>query len=89
MPKDSGIKFTHADINPVNIMVSASGFPRILALIDWEQAGWYPDYWEYFKMCYTTFSEREWRKVFFPKIIDPWEDETYLMDEYTMTIGAV
>ena len=89
MPKDSVIKFTHADINPVNIMVSASGSPRVLALIDWEQAGWYPDYWEYYKMCYTTFSEDEWRKVFIPKIIDPWEDETYIMDEYTMTIGAI
>ncbi|EXJ77067.1 hypothetical protein A1O3_10225 [Capronia epimyces CBS 606.96] len=38
----TSIKFTHADVHPTNIMVSAAvdlGPPRILALIDWGQAG--------------------------------------------------
>ncbi|EXJ81056.1 hypothetical protein A1O3_07344 [Capronia epimyces CBS 606.96] len=91
MPKDTAIKFTHADVHPTNIIVSTSGFgpARVLALIDWGQSGWYPDYWEYFKICYTTHWEGEWRKTFIPKMIEPQEDEKYLMDEYTATIGAV
>ena len=89
MPKDSIIKFTHADVHPTNVIVSASGQPRVLALIDWGQSGWYPDYWEFFKMCYTTHWEDEWRKIWVPKMIEPQEYEKYLMDEYTTTIGAV
>lgn len=91
MPNDTTIKFTHADVHPKNIMVSPpdSGPLRILALIDWGQSGWYPDYWEYFKMCYTTHWEDEWRKTWIPKIVEPRDDEHYLMAEYTQTIGAV
>jgi len=91
MPKDTTIKFTHADVHPTNIIVSTSAFgpPRVLALIDWGQSGWYPDYWEFFKMCYTTHWEEEWRKTWIPKMIEPQEHEKYLMDEYTATIGAL
>jgi len=73
-------------------MVSAAvnlGPPRILALVDWGQAGWYPDYWEYFKMCYTTDPEGVWRNTYIPKIIEPREYEQYLLAEYTMSIGAI
>jgi thiamine kinase-like enzyme len=90
LPHDSSITFTHADVHPSNIMVSSSrsGPPRVLALIDWGQAGWYPDYWEYCKMCYTTHWEDEWRKIWIPKMITPREDEHYLFAEYTMCIGG-
>lgn len=63
--------------------------PQVLALIDWGQSGWYPDCWEYCKMCYTTDSEDEWRNEWSPKLIEPREEEQYLMAEYSMTIGAV
>jgi aminoglycoside phosphotransferase (APT) family kinase protein len=89
MPKDANIKFTHADLHPTNVMVSASGPPRVLALIDWGQSGWYPDYWEYVKMSYTVWSESEWFKKWVPKILEPRDDENLLIAEYTMTIGAV
>jgi hypothetical protein len=45
LPRSNNSVFTHGDIAPRNIMVDKSG--RILALLDWENAGWYPDYWEY------------------------------------------
>ncbi|KAF2722519.1 kinase-like protein [Polychaeton citri CBS 116435] len=89
MPKDSSIVFTHADVHPRNIMVTASGPPRVLAIIDWGQSGWYPDWWEHFKMCYTTHYEGDWRMNWIPKIVRDREDERYLMSEYAMTIGAV
>ena len=91
MPKDTTVKFTHADVHPTNIIVSTSadGPPQVLALIDWGQSRWCPDYWESFKMCHTTHWEDEWRKIWIPKMIEPQEDEHYLMAEYTATIGAV
>lgn len=45
LPRSSASVFTHADISPRNIMVD--GNFRITGIIDWEAAGWYPDYWEY------------------------------------------
>ncbi|KAG8161069.1 hypothetical protein KVR01_009333 [Diaporthe batatas] len=36
--------FTHGDLNPSNILVRDG---KIVGIIDWEMAGWYPHYWEY------------------------------------------
>lgn len=47
MRDDHAIMFTHGDIAPRNIMVDDDG--NILALLDWEQAGWYPEHWESIK----------------------------------------
>ncbi|GAP91906.2 putative phosphotransferase enzyme family protein [Rosellinia necatrix] len=41
---DYPIVFTHGDIASRNIIVRDG---RIVALLDWELAGWYPEYWEY------------------------------------------
>lgn len=41
---DYPIVFTHGDIASRNIIISEG---RIVALLDWEYAGWYPEYWEY------------------------------------------
>lgn len=45
LPRSNISVFTHGDIAPQNIMVDE--FNRITGIIDWESAGWYPDYWEY------------------------------------------
>lgn len=37
--------FTHADIAPRNIMIDEQN--KVTGILDWEYAGWYPDYWEY------------------------------------------
>lgn len=36
--------FTHGDLNPSNVLVRDD---KIVGIIDWEMAGWYPHYWEY------------------------------------------
>lgn len=55
------LKFTHANLCPRNIIVDEAG--RICALIGWESAGWYPEYWEYTQMCHNT-----------PKTMGDWLD---------------
>ncbi|KAI9745362.1 MAG: hypothetical protein M4579_007657, partial [Chaenotheca gracillima] len=43
---DHRLTFIHADIAQHNIMIHGG---RITALLDWEYAGWFPEYWEYVK----------------------------------------
>lgn len=45
LPLSEASVFTHADIAPRNIMVDEQNV--ITGILDWEYAGWYPDYWEY------------------------------------------
>lgn len=40
------ILFTHGDLDARNILVENGCVTGIVA---WEQAGWYPEYWEYVK----------------------------------------
>ncbi|KAL2205455.1 kinase-like protein [Sarocladium strictum] len=48
LPHSSVSVFTHGDLAPRNIMVDDSG--RITGILDWENSGWYPDYWEHANM---------------------------------------
>ena len=44
MPPDSGTPcFTHPDLNPFNIFIYPDG--NLAAIIDWENAGYWPSYW--------------------------------------------
>lgn len=47
------IVFTHADLHPSNVIVSNTKPAQILAIVDWEQSGWFPGYWEYAKIINT------------------------------------
>jgi len=38
------ILFTHGDLKPHNILVKDG---HITGFLDWESAGWYPDYWDF------------------------------------------
>ena len=40
-----GIRFTHGDLGVQNVLVRDDA--TVAAIIDWECAGWYPEYWEY------------------------------------------
>ncbi|KAF1979164.1 phosphotransferase family protein [Bimuria novae-zelandiae CBS 107.79] len=54
LPDNGSIVFTHGDLHPANIIVTATSPPKIAAILDWEQAGWYPDYWEECKARFTA-----------------------------------
>ncbi|KAF5638095.1 kinase-like domain protein [Fusarium sp. NRRL 52700] len=55
------IIFTHGDLNPRNIMVerirNSTGARswRLSGIIDWETAGYYPEYWDYTKSMFESF----------------------------------
>ena len=55
------IVFTHADLNPRNILVDrivrsngTTGW-ELTGIVDWERAGYYPEYWEYTKAMFEGF----------------------------------
>ncbi len=58
LPRSKVSVSTHGDIAPRNILVDESG--RITGIIDWELAGWYPEYWEYANIMKPT-RDRDWQ----------------------------
>lgn len=84
LPDDAKVYFTHGDLTPLNIMVSGPpGFCRVTAVIDWEQAGWYPEYWEHCKMQFGAVADYEWSEDNWPaKITEPDEDALWAFWEY-------
>lgn len=53
LPRSNSSVFTHADIAPRNIMIDEQN--KITGILDWEWAGWYPDYWEYAQIMRPAF----------------------------------
>jgi aminoglycoside phosphotransferase (APT) family kinase protein len=55
------IVFTHADLNPRNILVSQTARSDgtigwiVTGIVDWETAGFYPEYWEFTKAMFEGF----------------------------------
>lgn len=77
--------FTHGDIQKKNIIVERIS-PKVpdneddfsLAILDWEDAGWYPNYFEYF-LCYTGFFwEDDWPQMV-EICLDPFPVETQMV----------
>lgn len=68
------VVFTHRDIRPANIMVNkdeTQGW-TVVAIIDWESSGFYPEYWECVKMTnnLTPRDHDDWYK-FLPESLSP------------------
>ena len=62
--------FTHADLSPSNILIDHE---RLSAIVDWECAGFYPEYWEFTKLFYGAQPPREIQAV----ISDAFTGDTY------------
>lgn len=63
--------FTHADLNPFNILVRGD---QVVGIVDWECAGWYPCYWEYTSAWYGNRTRTEWRDRLI-RVLDPFPEE--------------
>ena len=53
LPTSEHSVFTHADIAPRNVMVDEQN--NVTGILDWEWAGWYPEYWEYAQIMRPAF----------------------------------
>jgi serine/threonine protein kinase len=85
LPDDSEIVFTHGDLHPSNIIVSAD---KVVAIIDWEQSGWLPAYWEDRKAHYTGNYAGEWSEEFLPIVLDQYKATWDPWDYYTTSMGC-
>ncbi|KAF1911620.1 phosphotransferase enzyme family protein [Ampelomyces quisqualis] len=86
LPDNGPIVFTHGDIRPANIIVTATTPVKVVAVLDWEQAGWYPDYWEDCKAKFTAPLDGEWRGLI-DQFLEPHEAAVEAFDFYTYTLG--
>ncbi|KAF2818060.1 phosphotransferase enzyme family protein [Ophiobolus disseminans] len=86
LPDNGPVVFTHGDVRPANIIVTATSPTKIVAILDWEMAGWYPDYWEYCKARYTAAHDGEWRG-FIDQFLEADELALEGFDFYTCTLG--
>lgn len=57
--KDHETVLTHGDFSPRNILVQGS---EVVAILDWEMSGFYPEYWEFMKAHYRPAWESDWIK---------------------------
>ncbi|OAA35158.1 Protein kinase-like domain protein [Metarhizium rileyi] len=59
---DSGhqMVFTHGDLNMRNVLMHNG---RLSGIVDWENSGWYPTYWDYTKAHYITRFNQRWLKM--------------------------
>ncbi|KAF4166919.1 hypothetical protein CNMCM6936_005828 [Aspergillus lentulus] len=53
LPRSDCCVFTHADIAPRNVKIDEQN--TVTGILDWEWAGWYPDYWEYAQIMRPAF----------------------------------
>lgn len=64
--------FTHGDLNPSNIIVRDG---KIVGIIDWEMAGWYPHYWEYTaNKMQSNQVNPDWYNAL-EKVLEPYPEE--------------
>ena len=86
LPDDCSIKFSHVDLHRSNIMITPSKPRRVLALVDWEESGWLPEYWEARKAEYTVDRE-EWSR-YLPVILDQYGSRVDAWEWYTSSLGC-
>lgn len=59
--------FSHGDLNAHNILVRGD---KVVAIVDWEGASWFPHYWEYTSTWYGNIIRPTWRKQL-SRFLDP------------------
>lgn len=88
LPDHGNVFFTHGDLALGNIILSTTipgSSTKIAGIIDWEQAGWYPEYWEYCKLLYGVEYDHEWRaEGWANRLMKQFEDEWFAIAEYSL-----
>jgi len=76
---DHKIVFTHADLNMRNILVKDG---RISGIVDWENAGWFPEYWEYTKCHFGVRLSTRWLEMIEAVFENKYEAELEIERQY-------
>lgn len=79
------IVFTHGDIAARNIIVRDG---RIVALLDWEFAGWCPEYWEYV-FALRGMDNVDWETLgrYLPSLFPKRYDLEYILMQFILSIS--
>jgi hypothetical protein len=91
LPDTESVLFCHGDLTPSNIIiVGPPGSYSVAAIIDWEQAGWYPEYWEFCKMLSGVDDDHDWHtEAWAEKLTSKsFEDASVALSEYSMWRGG-
>ncbi|KAH9855223.1 hypothetical protein C2E23DRAFT_724963 [Lenzites betulinus] len=72
LPRNARVHLVHGDLLPRNILVNGS---TITAILDWEFAGFYPDFWEYVRMHHRAFGSPGWDYVLARLFPGPYQEE--------------
>ncbi|KAH9863701.1 hypothetical protein J1614_009633 [Plenodomus biglobosus] len=83
--KGHEIVMTHGDFSPRNILVRGT---KVVAVLDWEMSGYYPEYWEYVKALFRPAWEEDWIKYgAVNKILKPYLTELAIF-LHVSSVGA-
>ncbi|GJN66354.1 phosphotransferase enzyme family domain-containing protein [Purpureocillium lilacinum] len=74
LPDAHAVVFSHADLSWENVLVDAES-GDVTAVLDWEMAGFWPEWWEYRKALYGSRPQRWWMDVL-GKIMEKYDSET-------------
>ncbi|KAJ7698741.1 hypothetical protein B0H17DRAFT_1050588 [Mycena rosella] len=83
-PDTASVRFTHTDLHPLNIIISSSSC-EVIGIIDWQESGWYPEYWEYVKTSFNFELSGRWHDYLDVVLTDPYEAEAQALGLYTST----
>ncbi|KZV69130.1 kinase-like protein [Peniophora sp. CONT] len=72
LPRDASVHLIHGDLLPRNILVDGS---TVTAILDWEFAGHYPDFWEYARMHHRGWKSPGWDHVLARLFPGPYQEE--------------
>ncbi|PGH01828.1 hypothetical protein GX51_05008 [Blastomyces parvus] len=85
--KKYDVCFTHSDLHMTNIIVRDG---RLYGLIDWENAGFKPEYWEYVRALWPGGHKRHtaiYRQAFGDKYEPEWEALVYILQNSPLILG--
>ena len=78
------IVFTHGDLNMRNIL-AVNG--KITGIVDWENAGWFPEYWEYTKAHYTVRNVIRWLADVIDIVFEGYREELFVENMLSDLMG--
>lgn len=69
------VVFTHADIHGNHIILDRDDLGKVIGIIDWETAGWFPEYWEFTRATQAGHAVEGWLEIMSYVVGDYREEE--------------